>query len=713
MEHSTVCRICVAGCGVLARVDEGGSLVGVRGDRGHPLSHGHACFKGLQAPQTHNSPNRILTALKRDDAGGFARIPVEDALDEIADKLEQIRDAFGPEAIATYSGGASFYNFTAGPMMAAFRTALGTQSHYTTATIDQPGKRVAAERMGYWQAGKIGVDQADVLMLVGTNPMVSFQTVGCFANDPVKALKRARARGMKLIVIDPRLTETARQADVFIQALPGEDVTVLACFLREILDRGLADAAFCAQHVAPGHVERLRAAVSPFTLDYAARRARVDPAALIAGVELLCRIPIGSVFSGTGPSMGPQSSLAEQMVECINALGGRYRREGDVIPNIVPWQPYVERHAQAVSPTRAWEQLAPSRFRGVDVLRGERLTSNLPAAILEPGKDHVRALLNDGGNIAGLVPDQGKIVDALRDLDLLVSIDPFMNGTSRLSHYIFGPKLQYERDDMPMTHPTASFLSRSWAQYLPAIVQPPAGSHVVDDHYVFWGLAKRLGLPLEYCGVPLDMESPPSTEQLIELGAAGGVVSLDEIRRYPFRGQLFPVEQTVKAAKGDAGRFELMPDDAAGELAQIWAEWKDGGFSRENDRFTHRLAVRRTKEMFNNQGLYIDSVRARAPYNPVYMTGDDIRQLGLREGDRVMVISAHARVEAVLERDDTPMTGVVTLAHGWGGLPGDENEFDLVGACANRLLDGDEGIDRHTALAVMTGVPVYLERIAT
>jgi anaerobic selenocysteine-containing dehydrogenase len=686
-------------------VDDG-RLVDLRADRHHVLSHGHACFKGLQAPATHNSAERVLTALKRMPDGRFAPLPVEAALDEIAEKLATIRDAFGPDAIGTYRGGPSFYNYTAGPMMAAFRAALGTRSHYTTATIDQPGKRVAADRMGYWHAGKIGIEQADVLMLIGTNPMVSFQTVGCFANDPVKALKRARARGMKLIVIDPRLTETARQADVFVRARPGEDITVLACFIRETFARGHVDREFCAAHVAPGHVERLREAVAPFTLDYAAARAGIDRAALVAAVDLLASLTRGSVFSGTGPSMGPQPSLAEHLVECINLLGGRYMGEGEPILNILPWRPREEKYAQPVGPARPWQKLPPSRFRGVDFLRGERLTSNLPDAIETPGEGQVRALLNDGGNIAGLVPDQHRIVGALRNLDLLVSIDPFMNATARLSHYVFGPKLQYERDDMPFTYPGSSLISRSWAQYLPAVASPPVGSDVVDDHHVFFGLAQRLGLQLVYEGMPLDMARAPTSEELIELGTASAIVPLARIKAFRPGGELVAIDQRVMPAGAGAGKFEPMPDDVRDELATLHREWS----SRTPDPpFSYRLAARRTKEMMNNQGLYVDTVRARAPGNPVYMHGADIAARGMAEGDRVMLASSRGRVETELRRDDTLMRGVVTLAHGWGGLPGDADEYDRFGACANRLLDGDIGVDHHTALAVMSGVQVSIE----
>lgn len=705
-DHHSVCRLCLAGCGVIANVEKG-RLIGLRADRDHVLSRGHACFKGLQAPATHNSAERVLTALKRLPDGSFAALPVDAALDEIAEKLAAIRTAFGPDAIGTYRGGPSFYNFTAGPMMAAFRAALGTRSHYTTATIDQPGKRVAADRMGFWHAGKVGVEQAEILMLVGTNPMVSFQTVGCFANDPVKALKRARARGMKLIVIDPRLTETAQQADVFVRTLPGEDITVLACVIREMFARGYVDREFCAAHVAPGHVARLREAVAPFTLDYAAARAGIDRAAIVAAVDLLGSTKRGSIFSGTGPSMGPQPSLAEHLVECINMLGGRYMREGETILNVLPWRAREEKYAHPVGPTRPWEKGAPSRFRGVDFLRGERLTSNLPDAIETPGEGQVRALINDGGNIAGLVPDQHRIVGALRNLDLLVSIDPFMNATARLSHYIFGPKLQYERDDMPFTYPGSSLITRSWAQYLPAIASPPAGSEVVDDHHIFFGLAQRLGLQLVYEGQPLDMERAPTSDELIALGTATAIVPLATIKTFRPGGELVAIDQTVRPAGAGAGRFEPMPEDVRDELAKVHSEWPP---RTTPSRSTFRLAARRSKEMMNNQGLFIETVRARALANPVHMHGADIAAQGLSEGERVAVVSERGRVEAELRRDDTLMQGVVTLAHGWGGLPGDADEYERFGACANRLLDGEHGVDQHTALAVMSGVRVRIER---
>ena len=238
----------------------------------------------------------------------------------------------GADAIAGFRGTMSYSNATANFMLPAFLRALGSRSFFSTMTVDQSAKWITVERLGSWAAGRDSFDVAEVLMFVGTNPLVSLSTFNFFLQHPVKAMQRFKARGGKLIVIDPRRTETARHADIFLQPYPGEDVTVIAGLLHIILDSGWHDAQFCARWVKD--LERLRAAVASFTPAYVAQRAGIDADDLTAAARLFaheCRR--GSAASGTGPNMAAHSNLAEHLIECLNVVCGRYARAGDRVPN--------------------------------------------------------------------------------------------------------------------------------------------------------------------------------------------------------------------------------------------------------------------------------------------------------------------------------------------------------------------------------------------
>src|SRR3546814_7712469 len=282
--------------------------------------------------------------------------------------------------------------------------------------------------------------------------------------NPVKRLKEAKARGLKLIVIDPRRTETARYADVFVQPLPGHDAAIAASMLRIIMAEGWHDAAFCAQHVAD--LDLLREAVEPFTVEYVSGIAGVTPRILREAAEAFaCTGTRGIATTGTGTDMSPHSNLSEHLIECLNVVCGRFVREGEEIGN----PGFIFRReglrAQVDSPTRSWEHGPRTRTGGYGPIGGEMATGVLADEILKPGPGRIRAMINHGGNPAVTVPDQRKIVEALRSLELLVSIDPFMTPTARLSHYILPPKLSYERRSEEHTSELQYLMRTSYAVF--------------------------------------------------------------------------------------------------------------------------------------------------------------------------------------------------------------------------------------------------------
>jgi anaerobic selenocysteine-containing dehydrogenase len=333
----TACRICAGQCGLAIDLDEHGRIDRIRGDHGNVLTRGYACIKGLTLDEAHASPRRILHPLKRMADGSFARIALGDALDEIAAKVRAIIAEDGPDAVAGFRGTMNYTDSLAAHMLPAWLSSIGSHSFFSTMTIDQSAKWVTARRLGYWEAGKDPYDVADTLLIIGANPLVSLSTFTMVMQNPVKALKEAKARGVKLLVIDPRRSETAAFADVHLQPLPGEDAALLAAMLRLIFEQDWADHDFCAAN-AEGIAE-LRAAVEPFTPELVASRCDISAEALFELTHAFAaphpdgHRKRGAAASGTGPNMGPWSNLAEHLVECLNIVCGRFATEGDSIGN--------------------------------------------------------------------------------------------------------------------------------------------------------------------------------------------------------------------------------------------------------------------------------------------------------------------------------------------------------------------------------------------
>ena len=705
-EKLSFCRQCMGHCGVVVTLDENEHLVSIRGDHEDEQTLGYACFKGLTAPEAHNSPDRILEPMKRMPDGRFEAIPLEQALDEIAAATREILDQDGPEAIAGYKGGGGFFTSSSVKMLNAFLAALGTPKAFSSVTIDQSAKAVAAGRIGIWPAGRTPFHRGEVFLIVGGNPLVSVSTNGFDIRNPQKRLKQAKARGLKLIVIDPRRSETARFADVFLQPLPGEDCAILAGLIHIILEEGWEDREFCDRYAAD--VDALQRAVAGFTPKVVAERADVSEAALREVAEVFARqCRTGAATSATGPDMSPHGNLAEHLIECLNVLCGRFPREGDPVDNPGAIGARYPRKAEVIPPPRWWEGGYRSRVGDYGILDGELPTGTLADEILVPGPGRVRALFVHGGNPASAIPDQEKVVRALEALDLLVTIEPFMSATAQLSHYILPPTLPYERADLPLFIYESLLTPVPFTRYTPPVARPPAGASVCDDHLYFWELAKRLGVGLTHFGVPLDREQAPTTDQLLAISARDAAAGFEAIQAAE-RGLVLDAEpQFVEPGDPESPhRFQLLPPDVAQELRDVERP------APTDPRFRYRLAVRRLRDGLNSAGLGLPSIKQRLPFNPIYMNPDDMRAEHLDEGDRIRVESAQGSVEVRVEADPSLRTGVVTIVHGFGGLPGARTVYEQSGVSTNLLLSLDPA-QRETinAMPHMSGIPVALCRV--
>ena len=241
-ERKTFCRICTTHCGMIVAIDKDEQIVGIRPDKDDIHTKGFACFKGLIAPEAHAAEHRILHPLKRQPDGSFKRISLGQALDEIAAKLNDIIDTHGSTSVGGFRGTGAGYNSGACVLMDGFLAAIGSPKIFTANTIDQSAKMVTMMRMGFWPPGAQPFRGSDVCLMFGANPPVSL--VVTEVHNPIKKMQEEIDKGMKILLVDPKVTETARMAHTHLQSLPGEDPTIISGMIRLILKEGWEDKDF-------------------------------------------------------------------------------------------------------------------------------------------------------------------------------------------------------------------------------------------------------------------------------------------------------------------------------------------------------------------------------------------------------------------------------------------------------------------------------------
>ena len=724
MAHTapSICRNCLAYCPILVTV-ENGRATKVSGDPDAPLFGGYTCPKGRALPAQHNDPDRLLACLARGADGTFSRIGSSDAIDEIAGRVQAILARDGPRSVAMYTG-TGVVSHPAGPPLAkAFFRAIGSPMVFSAATIDKPAANISTALHGNWVAGAQTFETSDVWMIVGANPIIA-KSNGLPSNNPAQRLKDAQRRGLKLIVLDPRRTETARRAHVHLQAQPGEDPTILAAMIRVIIHEGLVDRAFVAQH-AEG-LDTLRAAVEPFTPTFAAARSGVDPERLIEAARTFGHGRRGGVVCSTGPSFATHSNLSYYLALVLNTLCGRWAREGDEAPYPNVLLPAFTPKAQPYPPYPVFGKHT-MRVLGLKENASGLPTAALADEILTPGPGRVRALFCLGGNPLLAWPDQAKAAQAMRDLDLLVVFDYRMTATARLAHYVVPPPLSLELPGATQFVEALKYngVSRGfdspWAQYTPAIVAPPPGAEVIDDGEFFFRLAQRMGLALDWVNVrgygphleqpkssiPFDMARVPSVDDVIALMCRDSRVPLDEVKRHP-HGAVFASART-RVAPRDAdctARLQLADALMMTELGMFAvAPARD----ERTSRFPFRLLCRRANVFMNSVGQSVPALARLNTRNPVFMHPDDLARLGLADNDRVRVRSAHGEIIVPVAADATTMPGLASLYHGFGDSDL-QTDGEAAGGAVTRLVGMDE-YDPISGIPRMTGIPVAIERV--
>ena len=722
----TICRLCIAHCGVLATVEDDNGrrkVTQVTGDPDNPVFAGYTCPKGRALPELHNHDGRLLRSMKRQPEGAYIPVASARAAVEVAERIRAIIDKYGPRAVACYVGTPNAGQPTAATMGSAFLRALGSRMFFTSNTIDQPGKQIAMALHGKWLGGEPDFEQADAWLLVGNNPIIS-KSAGIPGQNPAQKLKEANARGMQLIVIDPRVSDSARKAAIHLQCRPGEDHAILAGMIRVIITENLADHDFVRDNVAG--FEALTAAVDDFTPAYVADRAGIPEDQLITAARVFAGAKIRHANSGTGPSFSMYCNLKEYLVACLNTVCGAYTRAGQRVTRPNAMLPSYTPRAQAFPPFRASGFGEKLRVRGLTDTAAGMPTAALADEILLPGEGQVKALICIGGNPMAAWPDQRKTQQAMQALDLLVTLDVEMSSTARLADYVIACKQTLETPGMSQSGEAIKYFgsgigfSNAYAQYSAAVADVPHGSDLVEEWDFLYQMADHLDLDLTfamafgfsryqespYVAMPVSRTSKPTIDDFYQAICANSRIPLEDVKRYP-HGHVFDSEVIVEPREeGCDDSLDCGNVDMLRQLAEVFMQ--DYRALQDTPDYPFRYIPRRHNNFMNSSGRSIGKLNGGRPWNPVWMHPDDMRQIGVTQGGMVRIATLHDSITAMAETDATLRPGVVAIAHAFGGLVDEDEHYLALGANTGRLVRADTDSDPITGMPRMGNIPVAI-----
>jgi anaerobic selenocysteine-containing dehydrogenase len=665
-ESISFCRMCPALCGIKVTVEDG-VVTRVSGDADHPLSRGYVCPKGRKMVTLTDDRLRLDEPMLRDSSGNLVAVDWDTAISDLAARLTDIQDRFGPYAIGTYSG----TMFDGAGRMAAIRflSAIGSPSRYTSATIDSVAKvlipKLMTGREGLVPA--VDFETTTLLLVIGENMVVSHGGFSYFP-DPIRYLRSIARRG-QVWVFDPRRTETARLATRHLSTRPGTDFAFLAYLVRELLIDG-ADHAYLARHAR--HLEHLRDAVHRFDLQTTCDLTGLPAAdleALLGAVRHHRRV---AIVTGTGVTMAATANVTEWMAYALQIVTGSFERPGGRWFN----------HTAAITPSSS---IVPdsSGFGPGPRSHPEipRMANQYPCAVLpaEIEGGHLKALLVTGGNPLTAFPQPARLEQAFERLDVLAVWDIVPSATAQRATHLFPCPDPMERADVIVP----IHLSMVFAQYTPPMVPARA-----NRRPMWWSLAKlaqAMGLSI----LPGEANPDDSSDEAVCASmVAGTAVAWEALRDAGGRPIEFPREDRwVERTVLPDGRWDLAP--------ALLRDRLEPALSRPR----RRLVLGNRREVqHTNSTLAWGGEGAPGPQAYVYLSPNDATSTGVGDGDPVEVRTPHGAVSGTARIDEAMAAGTVVIPHGF-------SEPNV-----GQLTATDVDVDPLTGMPTLVGVPVALRR---
>ncbi|MFE3456275.1 molybdopterin-dependent oxidoreductase [Nocardiopsis aegyptia] len=727
-----ICPLCEATCGLTLTIDTG-RVTAARGDRQDVFSAGFVCPKGATLPALDNDPDRLRRPMVR-EGGTWREVDWPEAFAAVDAGLSGVVRRHGRDAVAAYLGNPNVHTLAGQLYSGLLARTLGTPNVYSASTVDQMPKHVSSGLM-FGDPLAIPVpdlDRTDHLLMLGANPVESNGSL-CTAPDFPGRLKALRARGGRLVVVDPRRTRTADLADEHVVIRPGTDAYLLFAMAQTLFAEDLADPGALAEHV-EGLAE-VRALAKEFTPEAVASVCGIGADRIRAMARDLAAAPTAAVYARVGTTTAEFGTLTSWLVDVLNLVTGNLDRPGGAL---FPRPAHRPAGAGRSRPFRLgrWR----SRVRGLPEAKGELPAVTLVDEIATPGSGQVRALVTVAGNPVLSTPGGDRLDRELPGLEFMVSVDPYLNETTRHAHVILPPAppsrtphfdlafselavrntVRYSPAPLPLAEGEAdeSLILRRLVQ-IAAGQGPDADPDAVDEAETARILARAVADPDSsvHGRDPDELTAAlyPGTwserrvDLLLRLGSYGdafgtrpGGLTLQRVLDAPHGVDLGPLDSRVPEILSTAsGRVEACPAPVAADVARL-----SEGLAARRDSLV--LVGRRHLRSNNSWAHNVPRLTGGSNTCTLHVHPDDADRLGLAEGAEATVRSASGEVSAPVERTDTVAPGVVSLPHGWGhGVPGTRMAVAAQnpGVNVNAVTDPSV-VDPLSGNAVLNGVPV-------
>ncbi|MEA9978362.1 MULTISPECIES: molybdopterin oxidoreductase family protein [unclassified Pseudomonas] len=692
--HHRACHLCEAICGLTIETttDEGvgARITSIKGDPLDSFSRGHICPKAVALQDIQNDPDRLRQPMLR---VGTQWQPIEwqAAFEMVAERLFSIQQRHGQNAVAVYQGNPSVHNYGLMTHSNYFLGLLKTRNRFSATSIDQLPHHLSSHLMyGHGLLLPIpDIDHTNFMLILGGNPLASNGSI-MTVPDVEKRLKAIQARGGKVVVVDPRRSETAAIADQHLFVRPGGDAALLFGMLNTLFEENLTR----TSHLPVDGLDVVRQSVSLLNAEAMSPRCGVPAEKIRQLARDFAAADKAVCYGRMGISTQTFGTLCHWLVQLINLVTGNLDRVGGALCT----EPAVDLVASTSGGHfNRWQ----SRVSGLPEYAGELPVSALAEEMLSEGEGQVRALITVAGNPVLSTPNGGKLEQALDGLEFMLSIDLYINETTRYADLILPSTSALENDHYDTTF--NMFAVRNVTRFNRAILAKPDGA--LHDWEIFVGLAKAFAAK-----AARELKPTISPSQMIDRGLRSGLygdasehkLSLETLRGHPHGLDLGPLKPNLTLRLNTANqRIQAAPDVILADLARFAAA--------EAPQASELLLIGRRHVRSNNSWMhnYHRLVKGK-PRHQLLMHPDDLSSRGLSDGQWVRVSSRVGAVEVQVLGSAEMMPGVVSLPHGWGhARPGVQMAIagKQPGVSANDLTD-ERQLDTLSGNAVLNGVPV-------
>ena len=699
-KHYRVCNLCEAMCGLEIEHD-GQQIFSIRGDKKDPFSKGSICPKGASIDQLHEDPNRLKKPLRKQADGSWKEISWKAALDEVGEKINSIRTQYGDDAVALYLGNPTVHNFGMMMYSGELRRILGTRNFYTPTTMDQ----LPHHFTGYYMYGHAmsipvpDIDRTDYMVIFGANPIASNGSLMSAAGIHTR-LNAIQKKGGKVILIDPRKTESAKVASEHLFIRPGKDVYFLLGMLHLIQKNNWIKLAHLESHI--NGLDKLKDIAAPFT---------PEKVALITGIpaDTITRITTEYVlaekavlYGRMGLSTQEHGGLNHWLLGVINILTGHFDKEGGAMftksaVDIIRSKKFHKAHGR-------WK----SRVRGLAEFEGELPVSGLAEELLTPGEGQVKALITYAGNPALSTPNAKRLETALPKLDFMVSIDIFLNETTRHADIILPPPSHLEIAHFDLIFNAISVTNN--VKYSEPLFEPEKGQ--LYDWQIAKELIKRFAKVAKDKPSRLFQWSNPKTLLNLALltgpyGKLSGFsklfsgLSLKKVIKSVHGISLGPLQSRIpEVLRTQDYKINIADEVFLAGLRKVTKSFQED--SQQVLAANEFLLIGRRHLRSNNSWMHNTPKLMRGKNRCTLMIHpEDAQKIGIEDNQTVSVVSATGAIQIPAEITQTIMPGVVSIPHGFGHNK-EGIRLDVASAAGNAGISVNDITD-HNRIDEVTG----------